>query len=440
MSLYELIRKKRNGLTLTGDEIRHVVNEYTNDNIPDYQMSALLMAIYFQGLSPEETQVLTQSMRYSGEVIDLSMIPGIKVDKHSTGGVGDKVSIILAPIVAAAGVTVPMISGRGLGHTGGTLDKLQSIPGFRTDLSRDEFIKQLQRVGCCIIGQSDNIVPADRKLYALRDVTATVESIPLVTASILSKKLAEGIDALVLDVKTGKGAFMSEPSQAEELARNMIRIGEEAAVNTVAYITGMDEPLGRKIGNWLEIEECIDALRGQGPDDLMENTFQLCGAMLHLGRKAASVEDGIRISKEMVDSGKAWEKFLEMTTAQGGDTRYIEEPGTYDKPKFTQPFLATGEGYISSLDAFEIGMGAVSLGAGRMKVDDRVDPGAGIVLHSKTGDRVKKGMPLMTLMAGNEERIRACSERLRNAVQYSPEPVEPAPLIRKYLDLDHITS
>ena len=311
MTVYELISKKRDGLELTDEEIAFIIDGFTKGNLPDYQMASFLMATYFQSMNDRETMSLTRSMLESGETVDLSEIPGIKVDKHSTGGVGDKVSIVLAPIVAAAGVPVPMISGRGLGHTGGTLDKLESIPGFRVDYSIAEYKEKIAKIGVCLIGQTPTLVPADKKMYALRDVTATIQAIPLITGSIMSKKLAEGIDALVLDVKTGKGAFMQSYENSVKLSKKLIAVGEQFGKPTIAYITNMNQPLGNKIGNWLEIEECIDALHGKGPADLMEITHQLGGTMIYLGGKTDSIEQGVTVSKEMIESGKAFDKFLQ---------------------------------------------------------------------------------------------------------------------------------
>lgn len=434
MSFYQLIARKRNGGTLSPSEIKQIIAEYTSGKIPDYQMSAFLMAIYFQGLNDLETRALTENMLHSGEVIDLTDIPGMKVDKHSTGGVGDKVSIILAPIVAVAGVPVPMISGRGLGHTGGTLDKLESIPGFRTNFNAVEFKAILKNHGLCLSGQSKNLVPADSKLYALRDVTATVESIPLVVASILSKKLAEGIDALVLDVKTGSGAFMTEPAMAEELASQLIRVGEDAGVRTVAYLTSMEEPLGFKIGNWLEILECIDALHGKGPDDLMELTHRLAGTMIHLGGKAESTLAGIRISEEIVSSGKAWDKFLEIVKAQGGDISVVENPERSPFKAEKMSVKAEKSGYVAALNARDIGLASVLLGAGRQKVDDSIHPAAGIILHKKTGDQVREGEPLMTLYSGNKVHLEPALSKIRTAVTYSETRPPQKSVILKYMD------
>jgi len=434
MTAYEIISKKRDGLELSDEEIRFMVMGYTAGSIPDYQMSAFLMAVYFQGMSERETQAITQTMLHSGEVLDLSDIPGIKVDKHSTGGVGDKVSIILAPIVAAAGVPVPMISGRGLGHTGGTLDKLESIPGFRVNYSVAEFRRKLEKVGACLIGQTPTLAPADKKIYALRDVTATIQSIPLITASIMSKKLAEGIDALVLDVKTGRGAFMRNEADAVKLAKSLIDVGEQAGKSVIAYITDMDQPLGNKIGNWLEIVECIEALRGNGPADLMELTHTLCGAMIYLGKKATSIEEGINLSKEMITSGKAWDKFLEIVDEQNGDRSFVEHPEKYSQANYSAELTAGQSGYISGMDALEIGLTAVTLGAGRQKAEDLIDPKAGIILYKKIGCKTETGEKIAVLLSNKKSELAQAVKRLQNAITISQSPPSPGPLINKMLD------
>ena len=434
MTAYEIITKKRDGIELTKEEIRFMVLGYTEGNIPDYQMSAFLMAVYFQGMSETETQAVTQTMLHSGEVLDLSDIPGIKVDKHSTGGVGDKVSIILAPIVAAAGVPVPMISGRGLGHTGGTLDKLESIPGFRVDYSVDEFRVKLAKVGTCLIGQTPTLAPADKKIYALRDVTATIQSIPLITASIMSKKLAEGIDALVLDVKTGRGAFMRDEADAVKLAKSLIDVGKQAGKQVIAYITDMNQPLGNKIGNWLEIVECIEALQGKGPDDLMELTHTLCGAMIYLGKKAATVEEGIEISRNMITSGLAWDKFLEIVDEQNGDPSFVERPEKYPQARYSAELIAQREGYITAMDALEFGLTAVSLGAGRQKAEDAIDPKAGIVLYKKEGDKVETGQTIAQLFSDKEAELGQAVKRLEKAVTIASSRPPKIALIKQILD------
>ena len=438
MTTYELISKKRDGLELTDEEIAYIIEGFTKGSLPDYQMSAFLMATFFQGMNDRETMSLTRSMLESGETIDLSEISGIKVDKHSTGGVGDKVSIVLAPIVAAAGVPVPMISGRGLGHTGGTLDKLESIPGFRVDYSVAEYKEKIAKIGVCLIGQTPTLVPADKKMYALRDVTATIQAIPLITGSIMSKKLAEGIDALVLDVKTGKGAFMQSYDKSIELAKKLIAVGDQFGKPTIAYITNMSEPLGNKIGNWLEIEECIDALHGNGPADLMEITHQLSGTMIFLGGKAQSIEEGIIQSKKMIESGKAWDKFIEIVKEQNGDITYIQSPEKYKKAKSISEVKADQSGYIQSVDALEIGLTSVTLGAGRQKSDDIIDPEAGIILHKKIGDEIDSGEAIFTIHTNKDEVSEPAKHRLLQAIRTSREPVKNEQLIIERLDRDSL--
>jgi pyrimidine-nucleoside phosphorylase len=434
MTAYELISKKRDGQELIDDEIAFIIDNFTKGVLPDYQMSAFLMATFFQGMNDQETLSLTRSMLESGETVDLSEIHGIKVDKHSTGGVGDKVSIVLAPIVAAAGVPVPMISGRGLGHTGGTLDKLESIPGFRVDYSIAEYKEKIAKIGVCLAGQTPTLVPADKKMYALRDVTATIQAIPLITGSIMSKKLAEGIDALVLDVKTGKGAFMQSYDKSVELAKKLIAVGEQFGKPTIAYVTNMNEPLGNKIGNWLEIEECIAALQGNGPVDLMEITHQLSGTMIYLGGKAESIKKGVSLSREMIQTGKAFDKFLEIVCEQNGDEGYIKSPDKYKKAKFISDIKADQSGYIQSMDALEIGLTSVSLGAGRQKSDDVIDPEAGIILYKKIGDKIENGEIILDLHTNKEAMIERAQYRLQKAIRISKEPVKKEPLIIEQLD------
>ncbi len=434
MTAYELISKKRDGQALSDDEIAFIIDNFTKGVLPDYQMSAFLMATFFQGMNDQETMSLTRSMLESGETVDLSEIQGIKVDKHSTGGVGDKVSIVLAPIVAAAGVPVPMISGRGLGHTGGTLDKLESIPGFRVDYSIAEYKEKIAKIGVCLIGQTPTLVPADKKMYTLRDVTATIPAIPLITGSIMSKKLAEGIDALVLDVKTGKGAFMQSYDKSVELAKKLIAVGEQFGKPTIAYITNMNEPLGNKVGNWLEIEECIAALHGNGPEDLMEITHQLSGTMIYLGGKAESLEQGVSLSKEMIRSGKAFDKFLEIVCEQNGDERYVQSPNKYKKAKFISELKANQSGYIHSMDALEIGLTSVSLGSGRQKSDDIIDFEAGVILYKKIGDKIEKGDIILNLHTNKEEKIEQAKNRLKGVIRISNEPAKKESLIIERLD------
>jgi pyrimidine-nucleoside phosphorylase len=437
MTPYEIISKKKDNIELSPEEISYFINNYTSGEIPDYQMSALLMAIYLQGMTSAETNALTQTMLKSGEIVDLSEIPGIKVDKHSTGGVGDKVSIILAPIVAAAGVPVPMISGRGLGHSGGTLDKLESIPGFRVDYSIEEYKQKIEKIGVCLIGQTATLAPADKKIYALRDVTATVQSIPLICASIMSKKLAEGIDALVLDVKCGKGAFMQELSQAENLAKSLINIGEDAGKPTVAFITDMNNPLGNTVGNWLEIVECIECLNGKGPADLMEVTHKLCGAMIYLGGKAESIDEGVIISQRMILEGLAWNKFCEIVTEQEGDINYLINPEKYAPPVYSKDILAEFEGWIESIEALQVGLSAVKLGAGRLKSTDIIDPKAGIILHKKTGDSVSPGEKILTLYTDKSEILDEIADELQRAILINPNKTQPPNMVLKYLTKDN---
>lgn len=430
MNPVEIIIKKRNGLTLSSDELKFFVNGFLNGEIPDYQMSAFLMSVYFNGMNSEETVALTQVMLYSGEVLNLSHIDGVKVDKHSTGGVGDKTSLIIAPIAAAAGVKVPMISGRGLGHTGGTLDKLESIPNFQTDLSKEEFIKQIEKIGVSLIGQTKEIAPADKKIYALRDVTGTVESIPLICASIMSKKLAEGINGLVLDVKTGSGAFMKTLSDSENLARNLKNISESFGVKTIAYITNMNQPLGRYVGNWLEVYESIKILRNEIHNDLTELCHLLAGTMIYLGEKSSSVEEGIEKSKELISNGKAFEKFIEIVEAQSGDVRVVENPESYPEPKFKFEVKANQNGYIFKMNSFEIGMLGIELGAGRMKYTDSIDPKAGFIFYKKVGDEVKTGEVIAEIRTDKDNKEYFIKKFL-NSIEIRETKPEQEPLVFK---------
>lgn len=410
-----LIRKKRNGETLNRREIAYLIERYTKDKLPDYQMSAFLMAAFLNGLDEDEASALTHAMLHSGKVLDLSDIPGKKVDKHSTGGVGDKLSLILAPIVASYGVLVPMISGRGLGHTGGTLDKLESIPGLTVDMTLDRYRQILSKCGMVMAGQTEEIAPADKRLYALRDVTATVESIPLIASSIMSKKLAEGIDALVLDVKFGSGAFMEQHEEAQKLAETLVAIGEDFGKETVAYLTNMDQPLGYKIGNWLEVEESIEALQGQGPEDVMEVTHTLAGTMIKLGGKVKTVEEGIQKSKKAVANGQAFEKWLELTKEQGGDPEPLLNFEQYPKAKYRFEIEVPESGYLSAMDAYKIGIASLELGAGRKTKEDEVDPMAGVILQHKIGDRLKKGETLAIGFTNNREAVTVATDVLQGA-------------------------
>lgn len=435
---YEIIARKRDGNKLSGTEIEYFIGSYTRGDIPDYQMSALLMAIYLQGMDTEEGDALVQSYLNSGSIIDLKDIPGRKVDKHSTGGVGDKVSIILAPMVAAAGVTVPMISGRGLGHSGGTLDKLQSIPGFRVDYTIDDFLRILKKLNVCLIGQTAQLAPADKKIYALRDVTATVQSIPLIGASIMSKKLAEGIDALVLDVKCGVGAFMQEYEQALELAKTLIRIGENAGKETVAYITNMNTPLGNTVGNWLEIEECIECLQGHGPEDLMQVTYLLAGTMIYLGHKAKTIEDGIHIAKEKIRDGSAWKKFVDIVKEQEGDYTYLYNPDSYPKSKYRIDYRSARSGWIESINAFEVGMTGILIGAGRLKQEDHLDSKAGVRFYCKPGSKINSGDLLFSIFTDKQDVIEEAKTKLANAIIISKKVTETPDLVIEYLDKSHL--
>ena len=439
MNIVELIRKKREGGSLNEEEFRFLINGYVEGKVPDYQMSAFLMACYFRGMSNEETLTFTKLMLHSGEVIDLSEIPGIKVDKHSTGGVGDKVSLILAPMVAACGIPVPMISGRGLGHTGGTLDKLESIPGFRTDLSISEYKRVIREIGVVMIGQTKEIAPADKKMYALRDVTATVECIPLIAGSIMSKKLAEGIDALVLDVKTGRGAFMQTRERALELAKTLVNIGNGFGKETIGFMTNMNQPLGVAIGNWLEVVESVECLRGavgnnDASSDLMEVTYVLSGAMVYLGKKAKSIEEGIEKCRKTIEDGSAYRKLLDLIQVQGGNVDAIENLERYPLPQFTMEVKSSEHGFISEIDPFELGLTSISLGAVREKIDDVIDMKAGILLKKKVGDAVDIGDSLAVFYTDRENVLAASRERITKAFKFSSSQPERTPMILDIVD------
>jgi pyrimidine-nucleoside phosphorylase len=429
----EILRKKRDKQNLSPAEIATAVNAYTRGEVPDYQMSALLMAIYLNGMDDAETAALTEAMLHSGDVLDLSDIPGPKVDKHSTGGVGDKTSLILAPIAAAAGVRVPMVSGRGLGHTGGTLDKLEAIPGFSVDLTVERFRRGVAEVGVCMIGQTERIAPADKKLYALRDVTATVESIPLITASIMSKKLAEGIDGLVLDVKTGRGAFMKLPEDARRLALNMVATGARMGKRVVALITAMDQPLGRWIGNAVEVAESVATLRGEGPADLETLSVELAAEMILLAGLAADLPGARALAREQIASGRALERFARCIEFQGGDPRVVDDPGRLPAASGRQLITAPQDGFIAGLDAGMIGTAVVLLGGGRLRKEDAVDPAVGVRLHAKIGDRVATGDPLAEILYTKADRLPAALEQTAAAFEFAPVPPESASLLRERL-------
>ncbi len=418
----ELIAQKRQGGALSETDIRALLAAYTRGDVPDYQMSALAMAIFFKGMTPEELAPWTDAMLHSGEVIDLSHVPGRKVDKHSTGGVGDKISLPLAPLVAACGIKVPMISGRGLGHTGGTLDKLESIPGFRTGLSVTDFIDQVARLGVALIGQTGEVCPADKKLYALRDVTATVESIPLIASSIMSKKLAEGIDALVLDVKVGSGAFMRTEAQARRLAETMVGIGAQVGKKTIALLTDMNQPLGRMVGNALEVRESIDILAGGGPADVRALTLALAEAMLSLGGV-----DPAR-AEAALDDGSALARFAEIIEAQGGDPTVCQRPESLPTAPNRTPFLAARSGYISAIETTRVGLAAMSLGAGRATKEDSIDPRVGLEIDARLGDAVKAGEPLLWLHH-DDRGVDAARAHLTAAYQIGDTPAPSRPLI-----------
>ncbi|MBR0119828.1 MAG: thymidine phosphorylase [Eubacterium sp.] len=451
----DLIHKKRNGGVLTGEEIRRMVVDYVSGEIPDYQMSSMLMAIYFQGMTDDEVTALTVAMRDSGETVDLSPISGIKVDKHSTGGVGDKTTLIVGPIVAAAGIPVAKMSGRGLGFTGGTYDKLESIPGYRVELNEEEFFASVNAHGIALVGQSGDLAPADKMLYALRDVTATVESIPLIASSIMSKKLAAGADKILLDVTVGNGAFMKDIESATELAKKMVAIGNGAGRETVAMITDMNEPLGLAIGNNLEVKEAVEMLRGGGPEDLKEVCFALAGMMISLGTQGGeggsaggemaggidgksadniadeglTYEQGVEKAKELIADGSAYKKFLELVENQGGDVSYIEDPTRFEMASESLEIKAEKDGFISYIDTEGFGMAAGMLGAGREKKEDTIDYSAGIIMQKKYGDAVKAGDVVATLYASDQEKLRTAGAFIQDKYDVRAEKPEPLKLI-----------
>lgn len=433
MRMYDLILKKKQGNPLTKEEIQWMICEYTSGEIPDYQMSAMMMAICFQGLNRVETYELTMAMAQSGEMLDLSQIHGIKVDKHSTGGVGDKTSLALTPIVASLGIPVAKMSGRGLGHTGGTIDKLESIPGFSTQLTDEEFEAQVNRIGISIMGQTKDLAPADKLLYALRDVTATVDQISLIASSIMSKKLAAGADAILLDVKTGSGAFMKKESDAIELAQEMVAIGKSAGRKMTAVITNMDEPLGMAVGNILEVKEAIDTLKGQGPEDFTQLVDTLAAHMLILGGAAKDFEDGREKVKETIQSGKALDKFKKFVAAQGGDVRYIDNPDLFEKANIIEEIRSEEDGYVGRINAQEIGICSLILGGGRETKDSKIDPTVGLVFSKKVGDVVKKGDILATIHGNDEEKVKQAIEHFKenyHIIEAKPERIS---MIRKVL-------
>ena len=434
MNVAELILKKRDGFALVEAEIAFLIKGYTAGRIPDYQMAAFCMAVFHRGMAANETLCLTRVMQQSGSVLDFSSLPGLKLDKHSTGGVGDKTSLIIAPLVAASGAYVPMISGRGLGFTGGTLDKLEAIPGFKVQLPLPRFRVVLEQVGCAMIGQSDEIAPADRKLYALRDVTATVESIPLICASIMSKKLAEGLDGLVLDVKTGAGAFMPTLEQSSDLAQGLVDIGNGLGTRTVALITDMNQPLGKAVGNALEVEEALQTLKGSGPRDVALLCEKLGSRMLSLSGDPKESSQARTKVAEALSSGRALEKFAQMVEAQGGDPKVIDNPALLPQAALQRVIESPSEGFVTNVNARTVGQVSMALGAGRETVDSSIDPSVGILLNKKTGDRVGKGEPLCRVYYNQPAKFESVRQRLLEAFVIAPDRIEPRPLIKRIVE------
>ena len=428
MRMYDIIAKKRDKKELTTEEINEFVNGYVKGEIPDYQASALLMAIYLNGMTERETFDLTTVMMRSGDLVDLSPIEGVKVDKHSTGGVGDKTSLIVGPIVAACGVKVAKMSGRGLGHTGGTVDKLESIPGFKTALDRDEFFDVVNKTGISVIGQSGDLAPADKKLYALRDVTATIESIPLIASSIMSKKLAAGADCIVLDVKTGSGAFMKTVEDSVKLAQEMVKLGENAGRRTCALITDMDVPLGRNIGNSLEVIEAVETLKGNGPEDLTHEALYLAANMLEVAGKGDEKEC-LKMAREAIDNGSALECLAQMVKAQGGDESVIRDTGNFAKAAFSHEIRSPYEGYLAHMDTEGCGIASMMLGAGRETLDSVIDMAAGIVIEKKTGDHIKRGDLIATLYANDKALFDKAEKKYLDSLKISDGEVKRNPLI-----------
>jgi pyrimidine-nucleoside phosphorylase len=439
MRIVDLIRKKRDGHELTREEIRFVVRGYTDSSFPDYQMSAWLMAVLLRGMTGHEIATLTESMLHSGLTLDWSDLPGKKVDKHSTGGVGDKTSLILAPIVAAGGLLVPMISGRGLGHTGGTLDKLESIPGFNVTLDPERMRDVLRKCGMVLVGQTEQIVPADKKMYALRDVTGTVESPALICASIMSKKIAEGIDALVLDVKTGSGAFMKKEEDAVHLAELMVDTGVRMGKRMVALITDMNQPLGRHVGNSLEVIECVDVLHGRGPADLIDLSVELSAWMFFLGERTSSIAEGRTLAQEMIANGSAFKKFCELAAAQGGDADALRNIKRLPTARNHQEVRCRDDGYVHSINCEQIGVASLVLGGGREKKEDAIDPAVGIVLHKKLGDKVSRDEPICTLHYNSDGRLSEAESLMISsyAISTNKPPTTPK-LIRRVIEGNRI--
>lgn len=437
MRMYDVIMKKRNGEVLTDEEIKFFVDGYTKGEIPDYQAAAFMMAVYFQGMNSYETSVLTKYMAQSGDMVDLSSIPGIKVDKHSTGGVGDKTTMVIGPIVASCGAPVAKMSGRGLGHTGGTLDKLESIPNFTTSIGTEDFFDIVKNVGVSVIGQTGNLAPADKKLYALRDVTATVDNISLIAASIMSKKIAAGSDAILLDVKTGSGAFMKTIDASIELAQAMVSIGEHVGRKTVALITDMDRPLGNAIGNSLEVIEAVNTLKGNGPEDFTDICLNLSADMLYLAGKG-DLQECMSLAKDALESGRAFTKFKEMVAAQGGDIAVIDNTDLFEKATIVHEVLADKDGWITAMDTERCGIASVVLGAGRENKEDAIDYSAGIILKAKLGDRVVKGQPIAELYTSRENTSKTAEDMLKQAITIGEEEPQVAPLIYARVTIDGV--
>lgn len=438
MRMYDIITKKRDGEELTTEEIKFFITEYTKGNVPDYQASALLMAIFLQKMNTRETVDLTHAMMNSGDVVDLTAIKGIKVDKHSTGGVGDTTTLILGPLVASCGVPVAKMSGRGLGHTGGTLDKLESIENFKIEVAIEDFIKNVNEKKIAVVGQTANIAPADKKLYALRDVTATVDNISLIAASIMSKKLAAGSDAIVLDVKCGSGAFIKDLDGAIELSEAMVDIGNNMKRNTIGVITDMEQPLGFAIGNALEVKEAIDTLKNQGPEDLTDLVLTLGSNMVLLGGGADDYDSAYALVKSKLENGQAFEKFKEFVTAQGGNVEVIEDPSKLPQASHVVEVKAEAAGYLESIQSDEVGISAMMLGAGRAKKEDTLDMSAGIVLNKKVGDKVEAGEVIATLYTCDENKIADARERFLNALTFTTHEIEPRKLIKAIVTKDGV--
>jgi pyrimidine-nucleoside phosphorylase len=433
MRVVDLIRRKRDSGELSAEEIKFLIEGYTHARIPDYQMAAWLMAAWIRGLTAAELAALTEAMLHSGKVLDWSDLPGRKVDKHSTGGVGDKTSMVIAPIAAAGGLVVPMISGRGLGHTGGTLDKLESIAGFNVNLSLAQFREALVKCGCGLIGQTEEIAPADKKIYALRDVTGTVDNPFLICASIMSKKLAEGIDALVLDVKTGSGAFMKKNADAEYLAGLMVETGKRMGKKVVALITDMDQPLGRTAGNAMEIAECIEVLGGSGPADLRELCVELSAWMFFLGERSANVGDGRKLAGEMITSGRARDKFREIISQQSGDARVVDEPKRLPQARAKLDVVSSAAGFVTAIECERLGIACSVLGGGREKKEDAIDPAVGLEFHCRLGDKIERGARLATLHYNSEARLAEARQLVESSYTVAEKPPAPRPLIHKII-------